>query len=161
MEFKRLYDGNVSLETSLPSVAETGKSAYAGMGLRDLCGALHKCYRENDLVVAMNEMYTVLPEIAMKPADAYDSLVRGKVEHVEIDHLEGRIPAVMLVPYPPGIPLIMPGERFTAATKAIVEYLRFARDYDRQFPGFESDIHGLSFEHTSQGKRYLVDCVRA
>jgi len=161
MEFKRLYDGNVSLEASLPSVAETGKTAYAGMGLRDLCSALHKCYRENDLAVAMNQMYTVLPEIAMKPADAYDNLVHGKVEHVEIDHLEGRIPAVMLVPYPPGIPLIMPGERFTAATKAIVEYLRFARDYDRQFPGFESDIHGLSFEHTSQGKRYLVDCVRA
>ncbi len=54
-------------------------------------------------------MYTVLPDIAMKPADAYDQLVRGEVEAVSIDALPGRIAAVMLVPYPPGIPLIMRG----------------------------------------------------
>jgi arginine decarboxylase len=161
MEFKQMYDGNLPLEVSLPSVAEAGKETYAGMGLRDLCDSLHKCYRDNDLARAMNQMYTVLPEIAMKPADAYDSLVHGNVEHVEIDHLEGRIPAVMLVPYPPGIPLIMPGERFTKATRSIVEYLHFARDYDRLFPGFESDIHGLSFQPTPEGKRYMIDCVRA
>jgi arginine/lysine/ornithine decarboxylase len=50
-------------------------------------------------------MYTVLPEIAMKPADAYDQLVRGEVEAVSIDALPGRVAAVMLVPYPPGIPI--------------------------------------------------------
>ena len=54
-----------------------------------------------------------------------------------------RILAVMLVPYPPGIPLIMPGERLTAATKSIQDYLLYARDFDRKFPGFETDIHGL------------------
>ena len=161
LEFKRLYDENVTLEISLPSVANAGGGTYAGFGLRDLCDALHKCYRENDLARAMNQMYTVLPEIAMKPADAYDNLVRGKVEHVEIDHLDGRIPAVMLVPYPPGIPLIMPGERFTRETNAIVRYLHFARDYDRMFPGFESDIHGLTVQPGPDGKRYLVDCVKA
>ena len=78
---------------------------------------------------------------------------------VEIDHLMGRILAVMLVPYPPGIPLIMPGERITKATKSIQDYLLFARDFDRKFPGFETDIHGLRFESGSEGRRYLVDCV--
>ena len=46
-------------------------------------------------------------------AEAYDKLVRGRVESIEIDDLMGRTLAVMLVPYPPGIPLIMPGERIT------------------------------------------------
>ena len=47
----------------------------------------------------------------------------------------GRMLAVMVVPYPPGIPLIMPGERLTAATKSIQDYLLYARDFDRKFPG--------------------------
>ena len=52
----------------------------------------------------------------------------------------------MLVPYPPGIPLIMPGERITPTTKSIQDYLLYAREFDRRFPGFETDIHGLRFE---------------
>ena len=108
---------------------------------------------------AQREMYTTLPEMAMRPADAYDKLVRGRVESVEIDDLMGRTLAVMVVPYPPGIPLIMPGERITQATKSIQDYLLYAREFDRKFPGFETDIHGLRFEPADEGRRYLVDCV--
>ena len=95
----------------------------------------------------------------MLPRDAYENLVRGRIDSVEIDDLMGRILAVMVVPYPPGIPLIMPGERITDATKSIHDYLLYARDFDKKFPGFETDIHGLRFEPTADGRRYLVDCV--
>ena len=109
--------------------------------------------------VAMNAMYTDLPEPAMKPSEAYDRLVHGDVEPVPIDDLKGRITAVMIVPYPPGIPLVMPGERFM--TDSIIDYLKFARDTDDRFPGFEADIHGLRFDRDAQGhKRWLVDCVK-
>jgi arginine decarboxylase len=104
-------------------------------------------------------MYTDLPEPAMKPADAYDRLVHGQVEPVEIDKLKGRITAVMVVPYPPGIPLIMPGERFM--TDSIIDYLKYARDTNEHFPGFESDVHGLRFEPVPGGeRRWMVDCIR-
>ena len=46
----------------------------------------------------MNAMYTDLPEPAIKPCDAYDHLVHGRVESVEIDRLMNRILAVMVVP---------------------------------------------------------------
>jgi hypothetical protein len=95
----------------------------------------------------------------MRPADAYDRLVRGRLETVEIDELMNRILGVMLVPYPPGIPVIMPGERLTKATQSIYDYLIYAREFDTKFPGFETDIHGLRFEPTETGRRYLVDCV--
>ena len=159
-DFKSDYDANAPLAKTLPSIAAAGGRAYAGWGLRDLCDALHGCYRDNDTAAAMNAMYTELPEPAMKPADAYDHLVHGRVEPVAIDELKGRVAAVMIVPYPPGIPLIMPGERFS--TDSIVEYLKFARDTDDRFPGFESDIHGLRFEIDAQTghKHWLVDCVK-
>ena len=65
----------------------------------------------------------------------------------------------MVVPYPPGIPVIMPGERITQTTKSIQDYLLYAREFDQKFPGFETDIHGLRFEKTATGRRYLVDCL--
>jgi arginine/lysine/ornithine decarboxylase len=52
----------------------------------------------------------------------------------------GRVTSVLLTPYPPGIPLLIPGERFN---RTIVEYLKFARSFNAQFPGFDTDIHGL------------------
>ena len=160
LEFKRSYDGNVALSQSLPSIAAAGGSRYAGMGLRDLCDQLHSCYRDNATAKAMMRMYTVLPEIAMKPADAYDKLVRREIEAVPVAELQGRIAAVMLVPYPPGIPLIMPGERFTPATRSIIDYLEFARTFDRSFPGFDSDVHGLQHQDSPDGRCYTVDCIK-
>ncbi|GAB6387458.1 Orn/Lys/Arg family decarboxylase [Stutzerimonas marianensis] len=159
LEFKRHYDGNVPLCDALPSVAQTGGSAYTGMGLRDLCDALHDCYRQNATARAMRRMYTSLPELALKPADAYDKLVRGEVEAVPISELEGRVAAVMLVPYPPGIPLIMPGERFTSETRSILDYLGFAQRFASLFPGFDADVHGLQHEERPDGALYTVDCV--
>ncbi|MBU0808626.1 MAG: lysine decarboxylase [Gammaproteobacteria bacterium] len=157
LEFKRSYDANLPLSDVLPSIAQAGKAFYQGMGLRDLCDALHACYRENATAKALKRMYTVLPEVAIKPADAYNQLVRGEVEAVPIEQLQGRIAAVMLVPYPPGIPLIMPGERFTEQTRSIIDYLAFARTFDRSFPGFDADVHGLQREEGV----YTVDCIKA
>jgi arginine decarboxylase len=159
INFKDLYDANAPLRRVLPAFVDAHPAAYTKMGLKDLCEQVHQVYREDNLPKAQKDMYTTLPEMAMRPADAYESLVRGRVESVEIDKLTGRTLAVMLVPYPPGIPLIMPGERITAATKSIHDYLLYARDFDRRFPGFETDIHGLRFEPAADGRRYLVDCV--
>jgi arginine decarboxylase len=90
---------------------------------------------------------------------AYDHLVHGRVEPVPIDALKGRVAAVMNVRYPPGIPLIMPGERFMIGS--IIDYLKFARDTDNRFPGFEANIHGLRFDVDRKGhKTWLVDCVK-
>jgi arginine decarboxylase len=160
LNFKDLYDANAPLTQALPALAEAHPEAYANVGLRDLCEQIHAVYREDNVPKAQREMYTVLPEMALRPADAYDRFVKGKVETVEIDNVMGRILAVMIVPYPPGIPLIMPGERITAASKSIQDYLLYARDFDSKFPGFETDIHGLRFQPGDDGKRrYLIDCI--
>ncbi|MBX5010435.1 arginine/lysine/ornithine decarboxylase [Rhizobium lentis] len=159
LNFKDLYDANAPLTRALPALAAAHEEAYAGMGLKDLCEQIHAIYRKDDVPKAQREMYTVLPDMALRPADAYDRLVKGGIESVEIDSLMNRILAVMIVPYPPGIPLIMPGERITQSTKSIQDYLLYARDFDRKFPGFETDIHGLRFAPGDGGRRYLVDCI--
>ncbi len=65
------------------------RTPIKGMGLKDLCDQIHGIYRKDNVPKAQRDMYTVLPEMAMRPADAYERLVRGQVESVEIDHLDG------------------------------------------------------------------------
>jgi len=156
LEFKRHYDANTALADCLPSVMVEQPSRYQGLGLRDLCQQLHGFYRGNATSRQLKQLFTRLPEVAMTPAEAYDRMVRGEVEAVPIEHLLGRVAAVMLVPYPPGIPLIMPGERFTEATRSILVYLDCARAFDQGFPGFVADVHGLQ----RAGQLYTVDCVK-
>jgi len=160
LNFKDLYDTNAPLDRVLPALVDAHPEAYASMGLKDLCERMHRVYREDKVPKAQKDMYTTLPEMAMRPADAYERLVRGRVESVEIDRLAGRTLGVMVVPYPPGIPVIMPGEKLTPATRSIQDYLLYAREFDGKFPGFETDIHGLRFEPKAGGGRcYLVDCI--
>ncbi len=160
INFRDLYESNAPLNKVLPALVDAHPDAYAKMGLRDLCQKMHELYGRSGFPAAQRDMYTVLPDMALLPTDAYDKLVKGEVESVEIDNLMGRIVATMLVPYPPGIPVIMPGERLTPATKSIQDYLLQARDFDRELPGFETDIHGLRFEPGPNGRRYLLDCIK-
>jgi arginine decarboxylase len=94
----------------------------------------------------------------MKPSDAFARIAHRETERVDIDALEGRITTSLLTPYPPGIPLLIPGERFN---KKIVDFLRFTRQFNAGFPGFATDVHGLVGEEGADGvRRYFVDCVR-
>ena len=94
----------------------------------------------------------------MKPSDAYAHIALRKTDRVAIDDLEGRITVGLVTPYPPGIPLLIPGEVFN---KKIVDYLKFSREFNQQCPGFETDIHGLVEEMGEDGKKhYFADCVR-
>jgi arginine decarboxylase len=102
-------------------------------------------------------MYLSSMEPAMKPSDAFAKLAHREIDRVPIDELEGRVTSILLTPYPPGIPLLIPGERFN---KTIVNYLRFAREFNERFPGFHTDIHGLVGEMINGRIEYFVDCVR-
>ena len=155
-QFKDDYDRDVPLWRALPTFI--GKfPRYERIGLKDLCESIHGMYKENDVARLTTEMYVSHMEPAMKPADAYAMMVHHQIERVEIDDLEGRITSILLTPYPPGIPLLIPGER---VNRNIVEYLKFARSFNERFPGFETDIHGLVKEEREGRVVYAMDCVK-
>jgi arginine decarboxylase len=155
-QFKDDYDKNHPLWRVLPEFIAKNP-IYEKIGLRDLCDQIHGIYRANDVARLTTEMYLSSMVPAMKPSDAFARMAHGEIERVSIDDLEGRVTAVLLTPYPPGIPLLIPGERFN---KTIVDYLKFAREFNRRFPGFETDIHGLVAEKNNGERTYYVDCVK-
>ena len=157
-QFKDDYDRNQPIWRVLPEFAAKFPM-YERLGLKDLCQLIHKAYAEGDIARLTTEVYLSDVEPAMKPSDAYAHIAHRRTERVEIDQLEGRITTSLLTPYPPGIPLLIPGERFN---KRIVDYLRFTRDFNERFPGFNTDVHGLVEEDIGGGrKRYFIDCVKA
>ncbi|HWH74846.1 MAG TPA: arginine/lysine/ornithine decarboxylase [Methylibium sp.] len=157
-QFKDDYDKNAPLWRILPEFC-AAHPRYERMGLRDLAQSIHEAYVAGDIARLTTEMYLSDLQPAMKPSEAYAHIAHRTTERVEIEALEGRITTSLLTPYPPGIPLLVPGERFN---RKIVDYLRFTRDFNRRFPGFDTDVHGLVEEELDEGgKRYYVDCVAA
>ncbi|WP_371323352.1 arginine/lysine/ornithine decarboxylase [Dechloromonas sp. ZY10] len=152
-QFKDDYDKNQPLWKVLPEFVQKNPR-YERVGLRELCTQIHKVYKENDIARLTTEMYLSDMVPAMRPADAFAKMAHREIERVRLDDLEGRITSVLLTPYPPGIPLLIPGEQFNAT---IIRYLKFARDFNARFPGFETDIHGLVKREDGE---YYVDCVR-
>ena len=155
-QFKDDYDKNQPMWKILPEFVAT-QPRYERVGLKDLCQQIHDIYKANDVAKLTTEMYLSDMQPAMKPADAYAKLAHREIDRVAIDDLEGRITSVLLTPYPPGIPLLIPGERFN---KTIVQYLRFAREFNGRFPGFETDIHGLVETERDGKPAYYIDCVK-
>jgi len=154
-QFKDDYDKNQPLWKVLPEFIQK-QPRYEKVGLRDLCEQIHAVYKANDVARLTTEMYLSNMVPAMKPTDAFAKMAHRNIDRVPIDDLEGRITAVLLTPYPPGIPLLIPGEQFN---KVIVNYLKFAREFNEKFPGFETDNHGLVKQVVDGKAIYYVDCV--
>jgi arginine decarboxylase len=156
-QFKDDYDRNQPMWRILPDFCKVHRR-YEKLGLRDLCQQIHEAYRKYDLARLTTEVYLSDMVPAMKPSVAYAKMAHREAERVSIDDLEGRVTGVLLTPYPPGIPLLIPGERFN---KRIVNYLQFAREFNAKFPGFETYVHGLAQDTCENGKlRYYVDCIK-
>lgn len=51
-----------------------------------------------------------------------------------LDQLVGRISANMILPYPPGVPLLMPGEMITAKSRAVLDFLLMLCSVGHHYP---------------------------
>ena len=107
-QFKDDYDKNQPLWKVLPEFIQKQPS-YERIGLKDLCTQIHEIYKKHDIARLTTEMYLSDMIPAMKPTEAFSKMAHKEIERVAIDDLEGRITAVLLTPYPPGIPLLIPG----------------------------------------------------
>jgi arginine/lysine/ornithine decarboxylase len=164
-EFKHLYDTRAPLSEAIPSLVEYYPNRYGDeRTLHHLCQEMHAFLRETGLCQKERALRHLdnQPIQRTTARDAYQALVKDQVERVPLDKLAGRVVAVGLVPYPPGIPVLMPGEE---ANEAVCAYLQGLEAFDDRFPGFEHEIHGLgtpselATEGRPGGNRYWVYCL--
>jgi arginine/lysine/ornithine decarboxylase len=156
LEFKRDYHRNAPLSEVLPHLTSAHPDAYGNLGLCDLANAMFVQLRESRQTHWLAEAFSTLPTPVMTPAAAYQELVRDQIEHVPLEELAGRVLATSVVPYPPGIPMLMPGEATGPGDGPYLSYLRALHAWDRRFPGFGHDTHGVE----SRGGTYYLQCVK-
>ena len=155
-DFKSLYDRDAPLREVFPDLARAHGDRYGALTLPMLGDEMHAFMLETELPRKLERAYESLPEPVMPPDVAYENLVRGKVRMLPLGEMAGHASAVMVVPYPPGIPILMPGERIEAA---IVEYLEALQAFDRRFPGFAHHVLGVALDGGERHSGYRVSCL--
>jgi arginine/lysine/ornithine decarboxylase len=156
LDFKHDYDTNAPLQEVLPQLISSHPDTYAGLGLRDLADQMFAQLKKTRQTYWLAQAFSTLPTQAMTPNAAYQQLVRGEIEHVRLEELADRVLATSLVPYPPGIPMLMPGEATGPDDGPYLSYLRALASWDRRFPGFGHDTHGVE---TREGTCH-VQCLK-
>ncbi|ALK29680.1 Orn/Lys/Arg decarboxylase N-terminal domain-containing protein [Burkholderia plantarii] len=156
LEFKRLHDTDASLATALPELVALAPR-YRDMTLRELCAAIHRTKRELKMTQLSDAACTAKASPVMSPSEAYQRLISDGTEKVRVRDMVGRTVGVMVTPYPPGIPVIMPGERVAPDAHAIVDYLLAMERFSRLFPGFESELQGVEVDDEGN---YWVRCLK-
>lgn len=140
--FRRDYDRNLEIKEAIPSLYKKDPSFYDGMRLQELAQGIHKLIVEHDLPNMMFHAFETLPKMVMTPFDAFQRELNGEVEEVRIQDMQDKVNANMILPYPPGVPLVMPGEMLTADNRAVLDFMLMLCEIGEHFPGFETDIHG-------------------
>ena len=156
LAFKRAYDSNRPLAEVLPEIAAQYPDRYRNVRLHDLGDELFEYLRTNRPGDLLNAAFERLPHADMTPREAYGRLVTGEVEFVPVERLAKRIAANAVMPYPPGIPMLMSGENFGDADSPQIGYLRSMQNREQQFPGFAGVIEGAELIDGS----YHVLCVK-
>ena len=142
LAFKRAYDSNRPLAEVLPEIVAQYPDRYRNVRLHDLGDELFEYLRENRPGELLNAAFKGLPNADVTPREAYERLVAGEVESVPVDALAKRTAANAVMPYPPGIPMLMSGENFGDADSPQIGYLRSMQNREQQFPGFAGVIEG-------------------
>ncbi|MRS14572.1 arginine decarboxylase [Enterobacteriaceae bacterium RIT691] len=154
--FKRHYDANTALSEVMPELIDADPEIYAGMGVRDLGNKMFSWLKENNPGDKLNSAYSTLPEANITPRAAYQAIVEDKVERVALKDLAFRIAANSVIPYPPGIPMLLSGENFGDEQSPQIGYLRALQSWDHQFPGFEHETEGTEIIDGN----YYVMCIK-
>ena len=101
------------------------------------------------------QAYATLPKPKMTPRRAFQRLMAGDAEKVPLDKMANRVVAVGVIPYPPGIPIVMPGESVGPPTDP-GSLLRTLQEYGHRFPGFAKEVEGAE-EHDGT---YHIYCLK-
>jgi ornithine decarboxylase len=153
VKFKNLWDRDAPLHEVLPTLYAAHSERYAGYTVRQVCNEMHNFYREANIKELQRLCFRAssFPELARSPKEAYEALVANDVDYVPLEGIRGRISATLALIYPPGIGVVVPGERWDAGAQPMLDYfLAFQESFNR-FPGFNYEVQGV-YQERSEGR---------
>jgi ornithine decarboxylase len=163
VKFKDMWDRDAALGEALPTLYSQNAARYAGYTLRQVCKEMHDFYRKANVKELQKQSFraTSFPQLAMSPKDAYEALVANEVDFVSLDEgVKNRISATLALIYPPGIGVVVPGERWDKRAQPMLDYfLTFEESFNR-FPGFNYEVQGVFQEQVNGRIKFHTYVVR-
>ena len=80
------------------------------------------------------------PKAMLTGRNAQQAFLRGERERIPLCEAKGRVSLEMILPYPPGITVLEPGEVWT---DEVLSYFLFLQKYSSTFPDFSPEILGV------------------
>lgn len=150
LEFEKLYNEDAALTKVLPKLAKVYPQRYQGYTLKKLCQEMHEYYRENKTFTLQKELFAKpdMQQYIMTPAHADQLFMRNQSELVNLKDIEGRIAVEGALPYPPGVFIVAPGEKWGKIDQTYFEVLVGAIE---RFPGFVPEIQGVYWDQKADG----------
>ena len=142
LEFEEYYLRDAPLEQVLPRLVKQNPERYQGYTIRQLCQEMHEYYAKNEIYKLQKELFLkkTFQDYKMTPAEADKLFMKNEGELVDLDEIEGRIALEGALPYPPGVFIVAPGERWQ---KIDVDYFKILMGAIDKFPGFDPEIQGV------------------
>lgn len=157
VRFEQLIEEDAPMQDVLPKIYANNIEKYRGYTIRQLCQEMHDFYKQRNVNELQRRLFReeYLPKVAMNPMHANHEFIAGNYEKVTLDKVLGRVALEGALPYPPGIIVIDPGERWSETVK---EYFQALEDTINYLPGFAGEIQGVHFEEID-GKTRAVAYV--
>mgnify|MGYP003572388452 FL=1 len=153
VHFKELWDRDAPMAEVLPSIAAAHAERYAGYTIRQVCNEMHQFYKKADIKSLQSKVFRAehFPEPAMSPQEASRALVGNEVDYLPLTDIKDRIAAMLALIYPPGIGVVLPGERWDKKAQPMLDYFLTFEESFNLFPGFAYEVQGV-FQEVVDGR---------
>lgn len=136
-ECETAYEANAPMSSFAPDV-----TCLPGEGLKDY-SLRYMDFLEKEQASRLSQTLFAedhFPKAALTGRSAHQAFLKGARERVPLPKAKGRVSLEMILPYPPGITVLEPGEVWT---DEVVSYFLFLQKYKSAFPDFSPEILGV------------------
>lgn len=136
-ECETAYEANAPMSTFAPDV-----TCLPGEGLKDY-SLRYMDFLEKEQASRLSQTLFAedhFPKAALTGRSAHQAFLKGARERVPLSEAKGRVSLEMILPYPPGITVLEPGEVWT---DEVLSYFLFLQKYSSTFPDFSPEILGV------------------
>ncbi len=133
-ELEKAYEENCPLSALVPGGSAEGLADFSARYAHFLSD--HHAHELQQALFSEDHF----PPAPMTAKEAQQSFIKGNRKCIPLSDAEGEIALELVLPYPPGIAVLVPGEVWT---KEILSYFLFLTAYSKAFPDYEPEILGV------------------
>lgn len=154
LKFEKCYTEDALVKDVLPVLYKEYPERYQGYTVKQLCQEMHEYYKDNQTFTLQQELFAKkgMQDYQMTSSEADQLFKRGDTELVDLENVVGRIAAEGALPYPPGVFIVAPGEKWGRIDQKYFEVLAHAIE---KFPGFVPEIQGVYLDQDQNNKLHV------